>query len=285
MRGWAWLLRLLVVFTLIVLAYLGIVRIIRGDPEPPQYNLPATVTVDTHAAAAMATRFATSYLTWDQDAPEDHADAIARDWVDAGDGGWNKKGKQSADSASVLAVTPLDGNRVDVRVLVRVVPKALSEEDKPAPSYWMALKIPAWVDETRASVIDTPILIGVPAPVTPPAGGTPITDAALTENTRDMATNFFTTYATGDVSAVTAPGSTIVAPVTTADAEVTGWTVYTPEATPTPTATPTGTDVERQATAIVTWTSGEVVTTQTYQVTISLVSGQTDSRWQVSALN
>ena len=149
----------------------------------------------------------------------------------------------------------------------------------------MALKIPAWVDETRASVIDTPILIGVPAPVTPPAGGTPITDAALTENTRDMATNFFTTYATGDVSAVTAPGSTIVAPVTTADAEVTGWTVYTPEATPTPTATPTGTDVERQATAIVTWTSGEVVTTQTYQVTISLVSGQTDSRWQVSALN
>ena len=296
MRGWLWLLRVLVVGTLLILSGLGVVRIIQGNPEPPEYTIPATVTVDTDAATATAMRFAENYLTWDQTAPEEHAAAIARDWADAGDGGWNKRGKQTATDASVLAVFPLDANRVDVSVLIWVVPGVLDEEETPAEPHWVALKVATLVSDTRASVIDTPIFIGVPPADSAPTHSTPVTDPALTDKTRDMAARFFASYASGDVSEVAAPGATIVAPLTSAEATVSGWTVYVAPPVPTQSDSPASVDSpeagttpepdsERQATAVVTWTEGEVTTTQTYQVTISLVSGQTESRWQVSALN
>lgn len=281
MRGWVWFLRGTIIITLLILAWLGVVHIIRGDPPRNETSQPIFGGVDTHAAADMAKRFALAYLSWDEDDPEAHAVAIARDWADAQNGGWNKKGKQTADSASVLAVDVIDNTHVDVTVLVRIVAHATDGNEVPT---WIALKVPTRITDGRAAVANSPAIVGIPAPAKPDFDNTSLHDPELSEQTREMATKFFAAYAAGDVSAVTAPGSTIQAPTMSGQATLTSWTVYS-RAGETQSSVEPHPDTERHATAIVSWTNNNVILTQTYQVTISLVSGQSQSRWQISAIN
>ncbi|WP_344153773.1 conjugal transfer protein [Kribbella yunnanensis] len=233
-------------------------------------------------ARAIATRYAISYLSWDEQNPEARPAQVGLDLAAGLDSraGWNGRGKQVAVTAYPGEVKVDPGGvvaKVDVRV--RVQQYYLKGRAMTAGQFvWQRLSVP--VARTAARVVASGPPTFVPdgraaLPENMPEAGVP--DDALTAATNKDAEAFFSAYAESDnkVSAVTAPGSTIRSLNGAVKfGELKDWQVYT------------GNDDERRATAAVTWDGvGDTTLDQTYTLTLRrTVATDGAQRWQVAAV-
>ncbi len=274
-------LRGLVVVVLLLAAASGVRSWIRpgNDSAPPVSPESSYPRADAQAVAA---RYATSYLTWDESDRDTRALAIGLDLAEGLDkqAGWNGIGRQHAGTAypGEVKVGPEGvAAQVDVRVEVTPYTKngATWQAGKPL---WTRLSVPVARTATRVVVSGPPILVSdVPEALPDNMPGVGATDEDLTNRTVKDAEAFFDAYATSDaaVAAVAAPGSSI----TSLNGLVRlgglkSWQVYA------------GNDDERRATAAVTWAgSGKTTLDQSYTVTLRrTVAANGAERWQVAAI-
>lgn len=231
---------------------------------------------------AIATRYAISYLTWDEQTPDARAAQVRLDLAAGLDtrAGWNGRGKQAAmiaypgevkiDPGGVAAV-------VDVRVRVQTY-FLKGRVWTPGASSWQRLSVPVARTAARVVASGAPTFVPdgpAPLPENLPESGVP--DDDLTAATLKDAEAFFSAYAESDnkVAAVTAPGATIRSLGGAVKLEkLKDWQVYT------------GNDDERRATAAVTWDgAGDTALDQTYTLTLRrTVATDGAQRWQVAAV-
>jgi hypothetical protein len=274
-------LRGLVVVVLLLAAVTGV----RSWLRPSHQAAPAASVEQTFPkdeARAVATRFATSYLSWNEDDRDARPAAIGLDLATGLDksAGWNGSGRQSAGTAlpGEVRVDPSGVTaQVDVRVFVQSYDKH-GREWKPGRTGWQRLGVPVARTATRVVVTGPPTFISDgPVALPPDMPGTGAPDEELTTKTQKDAEAFFDAYATSNaaVAAVTAPGSTITSlnGAVRFDA-LRDWQVYA------------GNDDERQATAAVTWAgAGKTTLAQNYTVTLRrTVAADGAERWQVAAI-
>lgn len=267
-----------VLIVLIGLPWLvGVVRMV----NPPAAAAPvATQTAaafpDT-AGAAVAQRFAVSYLSWNAEAPEDRTSALALDVPGLSNDdkfGWNGKGHQAASNATTVSIDAESPKVATVTVAARVVP--YGSGDKAGTARWSGLAIPVELRGGRVVVTGQPAAVAVQAPT-----GSSSTqknrdeDTALGQRTESYAKSFFTAYGTdADVSAVAAPSARIAGLNGLYRlGELTTWQVFT------------GTGDTRDAFATVEWKSGSAVVTQNYRITLTQVTSGDTARWQVASLD
>lgn len=271
-----------VVAGVVLFAWVGLRTAVQGDYPEPALELPASVSFDRTAAAGVGERFATSFLTWEEGKQPQHAEAVALDfYAGASDLGWNGKGKQAVRSAIAADVTvDPDGTEARVLVFVDVVTYVPNEDPenpwKTSGSEWMTVEVPVAHDGNRVVATGTPVFVGTPETSYRPASDKRGEDTALSEDTQTAAEAFFDAYGEGDVSAVIAPGAVVAAPLLTGWTveSITDWTVYK------------GDGEDREARAAVTWeTEAGTAITQTYDLTITRVTGASGERWQISAIH
>ena len=271
----------LVVVVLLLAAISGIRSWIAPNKKPEtvvsgQSNFPAA------DASAVATRYAISYLTWDENNPDARPAQIGLDLASGLDSraGWNGRGKQTADVAYPGEVKP-DANGVTAVVDVRVRVYTFTRQGKnwaAGPITWERISVPVARTTSRVVVSGPPTFVPderAPLPSNMPDAGKP--DEDLTTATEKDAEAFFSAYAESDnkVSAVTAPGSTIRSLNGAVKfGELKDWQVYA------------GNDDERRATAAVTWNGvGDTTLDQTYTLTLRrTVATDGAQRWQVAAV-
>jgi hypothetical protein len=233
-------------------------------------------------ARAVATRYAISYLSWDEGNVDARPAQIGLDLAAGLDTrvGWNGRGKQIAQTAYAGQVK-VDSGGVTAVVDVRVEVRAFTKEGRafvPAGLSWVRVSVP--VARTSARVIASGPPSFVPderaaLPDNMPEAGVP--DDDLTAATLKDAEAFFSAYAESDakVEAVTAPGAAIRSLNGTVKLdELKAWQVFT------------GNDNERHATASVTWDgAGDTTLDQTYSLTLRrTVAADGAQRWQVAAV-
>lgn len=271
----------LVVAVLLLAAISGVRSWIRPD------NAPSTVVsgqsgYPTDEARAIATRYAVSYLNWDEANPDARPSQLSIDLAAGLDArsGWNGRGKQTANAAYAGEVKVDPGGVVavvDVRVQVR--PFTLSGRTWVGGAYsWRRVSVPVARTASRVVVTGAPTFVPDDRAALPdnmPEAAAP--DDDLTAATLKDAEAFFSAYAESDikVSAVTAPGATIrsLNGAVKLD-QLKDWQVYT------------GNDDERKATAAVTWDGiGDTTLDQTYTLTLRrTVAADGAQRWQVAAV-
>jgi hypothetical protein len=233
-------------------------------------------------AKAVATRYGVSYLTWDEDNPDQRPAQIGLDLAAGLDSraGWNGRGKQTAQVAYPGQVT-VDPNGVTAAVDVRVQVQVFAQRGKvwvPGAISWDRLSVPVARSTGRVVASGPPTFVPdtrAPLPDNMPGAGAP--DDEVTAATRKDAEAFFSAYAESDdkVSAVAAPGSNIRSLNGAVKlGELKDWQVYT------------GNDDERRATAAVTWDgAGDTTLDQTYTLTLRrTVATDGAQRWQVAAV-
>lgn len=270
----------LIILVLCLAAFTGIRQWFR----PTQTNqhastqVPATVQFPAATAGGVAARFAGAYLSWDERAPDDRAEALAgAGWTGQQSVGWDGKGKQSVSSITVANVQPSSATTGSVTVSAKITTWKGSGDTWAADSdRWVGLLVPVAVNPAGASVTGSPSLVPVPqGPSVDPDQGLAITDQDLITSTTDMAKTFFSSYASSnDVSGLTAPGSKIngLAGAVKLD-RVDSWTV----------APPTGDRAKAQA-AVVWATPDGATITQTYHLILQRTVAGTATRWQVSQI-
>lgn len=272
----------LLAVAIVFFAYVGVKEALRGDQPLPVADLPAVISFDQAGAAGVGERFATSFLTWDENAEEAHAEAVGMDYfAGANQLGWNGKGKQSVREALAAGVeVDEDGRTARVLVLVDVVAYEptgdAADPWKAGASEWMALEVSVAQDDRRTVVTGAPSFVGMPSSPFEPSPDRRQEDTTLSTETKEAAEVFFEAYGEGDVEAITAPGSTVAAPAVTGWGveAISDWTVFT------------GDGDDRQARATVTWTTeAGASVTQNYDLTITRVTGATGERWQISAVH
>lgn len=274
-------LRGLVVVVLLLAAASGI----RSWIRPGTSDTPAASSESSYPrleAQAVAARFATSYLTWDEADRDARTAAIGLDVAAALDknAGWNGQGKQSAGTAypGEVRVGPEGVTaQVDVRVLVTSYAKQGSQWHAGKPG-WQRLSVPVARTATRVVVTGSPTYVSdSPAPLPDDMPGTGAPDEELTNRTSQDAEAFFKAYGSTNeaVAAVTAPGSVITSLNGVVEFNaLKSWQVYA------------GNDDERRATAAVTWDgAGKTTLDQNYTVTLRrTVAANGVERWQVAAI-
>jgi conjugative transposon protein TcpC len=233
-------------------------------------------------ARAVATRYAVSYLNWDEGNPDARPAQIGLDLAAGLDAraGWNGRGKQTADKAypGEVKVDPSGVTAVvDVRVQVRAFTRS-GRSFVPGPYTWQRVSVPVARAASRIVASGPPTFVADERAALPdnmPEAGVP--DDDLTAATMKDAEAFFSAYAESDekVEAVTAPGAAIrsLNGVVKLD-DLKSWQVYT------------GNDNERRATAAVTWDgAGDTTLDQTYSLTLRrTVAADGAQRWQVAAV-
>jgi hypothetical protein len=233
-------------------------------------------------ARAVATRYAVSYLNWDETNPDARPAQIALDLAAGLDSraGWNGRGKQTADTAYPGEVK-VDSSGVTAVVDVRVEVRSFSKRGAAwvaGPYSWERLSVPVARTASRVVASGPPTFVPDERAALPdnmPEAGVP--DDDLTAATRKDAEAFFSAYAESDnkVSAVTSPGSTIRSLNGSVKfGELKDWQVFA------------GNDDERRATAAVTWDGvGDTTLDQTYTLTLRrTVATDGAQRWQVAAV-
>ncbi|MDX2969662.1 conjugal transfer protein [Kribbella solani] len=272
----------LVVVVLLLAAISGIRSWISPN-KTPETIVSGQSSFPADEARAVATRYAVSYLTWDENTPDARPAQVGLDLAAGLDAraGWNGRGKQTADVAYPGQIT-VDPNgltaSVDVRVRVHSFTRQGNNGWASGPVSWQRVSVP--VVRTSARVVASAPPTFVPdvraaLPSNMPGNGTP--DDDLTAATQKDAEAFFSAYAESDnkVSAVTAPGSTIRSLNGAVKfGQLKDWQVYT------------GNDDERRATAAVTWDGvGDTTLDQTYTLTLRrTVATDGAQRWQVAAV-
>ncbi|MGW6277782.1 conjugal transfer protein [Kribbella sp. NPDC055071] len=233
-------------------------------------------------ARAIATRYAVSYLTWDEGNPDARPAQVGLDLAAGLDSraGWNGRGKQTASIAYPGEVKP-DSNGITAVVDVRVQVQSFTKKGSSwaaGPFTWQRLSVPVARTAARVVASGPPTFVPderAPLPDNMPQAGAP--DDDVTAATQKDAEAFFSAYAESDnkVSAVTAPGSTIRSLNGAVKfGELKDWQVFT------------GNDDERRATAAVTWDgAGDTTLDQTYTLTLRrTVATDGAQRWQVAAV-
>jgi hypothetical protein len=271
----------LVVAVLLLAAISGVRSWIRPNTTPEtvvsgQSGFPAD------EARAVATRYAVSYLNWDEADADWRPAQISRDLAAGLDtrAGWNGRGKQTANAAFPGEVKVDSGGVtavVDVRVQVRAFTKS-GRGFVPGAYTWQRVAVPVARTPSRIVASGPPSFVPDERAALPdnmPDAGTP--DDDLTAATLKDAEAFFSAYAESDakVEAVTAPGAAIrsLNGVVTLE-KLKDWQVYI------------GNDDERRATASVTWDgTGDTTLDQTYSLTLRrTVAADGAQRWQVAAV-
>jgi conjugative transposon protein TcpC len=274
-------LRGLVVVVLLLAAATGVRTWIRpsGSDAPP---VSAEASYPRDDARAVGSRFAVSYLTWNEDARDARPAAIGMDLAAGLDKtvGWNGQGRQSAGTAIPGEVRVGDDGitaKVDVRVQVTPYSKATGEWRAGTPA-WRRISVPVARTGDRVVVSGAPAFVSDwPASLPADMPGSPAPDEELTQQTKGDAEAFFKAYATSNdqVAALTAPGAGITSLNGAVKFEaLRSWQVFA------------GSADERQAAAAVTWTGSDKTTlAQTYTVTLRrTVAADGAERWNVAAI-
>ena len=258
---------------LVVLAAIGVKTVVfpaQGPVAAATATIPDVVNADTAAAASTAEYVARSWLTLDD--PGAREGRLSGAWADPRDAGWNKQGSLSTGNSYVVAVDRLTANTMDVTVAVSVF---LDPNNKDAASGWVGVLVPIQTSNGTASVRAVPRIVGLPDPAPFPAVKTLIEDPRMSSETRSDAERFFTAWAEGDASGVSAPGADIPAPPALGKVTLTSWSVGE------------GSEDTRQATADITWQVGAVTLRSSYNLTLTKVSAADGNaaRWQVSDIH
>jgi len=274
-------LRGLVVVVLVLAAISGVRSWIRPANQTPSVTSSES-TYPKDEARAVGTRFAMSYLSWDELNPDVRPTAIKRDLATGLDErvGWNGRGRQAAAAAYPGEVTVDPGGvaaQVDIRVMVVPFSRDGAAFDRGKP-VWQRISVPVARTASRVVVSGPPTYVADEPAALPedmPEAGLP--DDDLTAVTLNDAKAFFGAYGESDakVAAVTAPGAAIRSLNGAVRLkELTDWQVYT------------GNDNERRATAAVTWSgTGDTTLGQTYTLTLRrTVAADGAQRWQVAAV-
>jgi hypothetical protein len=274
-------LRGLVVVVLLLAAISG-VRSWISPNRTPETVVSGQSSFPSDEARAVATRYAVSYLTWDENNVDARPAQIGLDLAAGLDSraGWNGRGKQTADVAYPGEVKP-DSNGVTAVVDVRVQVHPFVKKGggwAAGPVTWERLSVPVAKTASRVVASGPPTFVPDERAALPdnmPEAGAP--DDDLTAATQKDAEAFFSAYAESDnkVSAVTAPGSTIRSLNGAVKfGELKDWQVFT------------GNDDERRATAAVTWDgAGDTTLDQNYTLTLRrTVATDGAQRWQVAAV-
>ena len=271
----------LVVVVLLLAAISGIRSWISPN-RTPETVVSGQSSFPSNEARAVATRYAVSYLTWDENNADARPAQIGLDLAAGLDtrGGWNGRGKQTAGVAYPGEVKA-DSNGLTAVVDVRVQVHSFVKKGNAwasGPVSWERLSVPVVKTASRVVASGPPTFVPDERAALPdnmPEAGVP--DDDLTAATQKDAEAFFGAYAESDnkVSAVTAPGSTIRSLNGAVKfGELKDWQVFT------------GNDDERRATAAVTWDGvGETTLDQTYTLTLRrTVATDGAQRWQVAAV-
>ena len=270
------------VVAVLLLAAISGVRSWISPNRAPETVVSGQSTFPVDEARAVATRYAVSYLSWDEDNADARSAQVELDLAAGLDSraGWNGRGKQSADRAYPGEVK-VDSGGVTAVVDVRVQIHSYVKRGKtwtPGASSWERLSVPVARTASRVVASGPPTFVPDERAALPdnmPEAGVP--DDDLTAATLKDAEAFFSAYAESDnkVSAVTAPGSTIRSLNGAVQfGDLKDWQVYT------------GNDDERRATASVTWNgAGDTTLDQTYTLTLRrTVATDGAQRWQVAAV-
>ena len=250
-----------------------------GPTSGGEAELPAAATFDTTAAAGIATRVSISALEWNADTGnEARQEAIATDYQGGDDPlDWNGNGRMEVLNAIPSGVTVADsGEAALATVIVKVQHYTRDSESwSPDDSEWLTVQVPLVLENGRMYATGGPALVGDATAVAYPPDVANDSDPDVTNETAAAGEAFFAAYATGDVSAVEAPGASITAPTTQwTSANVAAWTVTEGEGD------------TRYANATVEWTNEttDEQITNTYRVTLTQVTGGGADRWNVSAI-
>lgn len=281
-RSWRRVGRTALVVVVGLFTWVGVREAFFTGNDVPEASLPVEVTFDKSAAAGVATRFASTALTWNEDTPETHEQGVAMDYAQGADPvGWNGKGRQDVTAAIPGPVEVADdGESAIVSVYTKVTTYDRESSSTPwtaTGTQWLTVEVPVAEAQDGSRLVATggPSISGSAAPSAPEATEPATEDAELTSATRAIAEAFFHDYGEGDVTAVEAPGASIAAPQDPWTFKaLTSWTVDA------------GTGDKRRAHATVTW-SIEGLTqevTQTYAATLTRVSSGGEDRWQVATI-
>ncbi|WP_433021229.1 conjugal transfer protein [Kribbella sp. CA-294648] len=272
----------LVVAVLLLAAISGVRSWIRPNNAGTTAGQTAQTGFPTDEARAVATRYAVSYLNWDETNPEARPAQIGLDLAAGLDAraGWNGRGKQTADKAYPGEVK-IDSGGVVAVVDVRVQVRAFTRSGRtfvPGPYTWQRVSVPVARTASRVVASGPPTYVAderAALPENMPEARVP--DDDLTAATLKDAEAFFSAFAESDakVEAVAAPGAAIHSlngVVKLGDLK--SWQVYA------------GDDNERRATAAVTWDgAGDTTLDQTYSLTLRrTVAADGAQRWQVAAV-
>ncbi len=253
---------------LIVLAGLGIKAAVTDDTPIIAGTAENTgLAVDTVAASSTAEYVARNWISLDD--PTNRTARLARVWDGASNLNWNGEGSIELKGSTYTAATHvIDENSIDVTVALYI---AQGEET----AGWIGVLVPMQVEDGAASVRAEPKIVGLPDPAALPASSPQNTDSDLAKDTRTDVERFFTAWAEGDASGVTAPGVEIPTPPgNLASVTVTSWDVIA------------GSGGTRHGIAEVRLQIGEATLTSSYDVEITRVtsSGGAD-RWQVTTIS
>ncbi|MEU9646224.1 conjugal transfer protein [Streptomyces sp. NPDC048188] len=254
-----------------------------NEPAPaPPVTVDQKPTYPVQDAQAVASRFAYSYLTWDETDPDQRAKALARDMPKDTDtsAGWNAKGQQTVLLAQPGEVDELGGKRARVHVDVLVSSPGEPSKDKkkapaPAERKWVGLEVPVLYTSGRIVVTSEPGIVGVPT------SGPSVTDQTtaqsdveLSAQTQSTMETFFTEYAKGEADSVTAPGASVPPlPSGITFQGLQSWNVDQ------------GKGSDRVGTAVVRWQIGAAELEQTYRVELTRVASAAAERWQVAEVH
>ena len=233
-------------------------------PERPTTARPAAQqpSFPKEAAEALATRFTTTYLTYDQADPEARQRALepylGRDAVSD----WNGQGSQS-----VLATYP---SSTEVKSTSRALVTVQAEV---SGTRWLYLAVPVAVQAGSLSLAGPPAFVSAP-PVSKEQTGNDsrAVDGTLTEQVRPTIQNVFAAWAKGDQTQLAyyaAPGAQLPAAPGMASANVQDVKVFA------------GKGTMRDSLAKVTWgdAASSAQLTQTYSLRLVAVSG----RWLIQS--
>ncbi|WP_019061424.1 conjugal transfer protein [Streptomyces prunicolor] len=258
-------------------AFIGVRSVIApqqptATPKTSPQTEAAKDDVPDAAAQQVAARFARSYLTWSQDDPASRATELARDLPKGADtkAGWDGHGLQLVAQTIPGEVTQTSAHQARVSVDVRVSSTQGAGSKAKSVSSWVGLEVPVAEAGARVIVTGQPALVGLAQPVTWEEPGSPDTDAALSERTRTTVANFFEAWVDGTADQSAAPGAKI-APLSDGLAwhSLDTWALQT------------GSGSRRTGLATVRWELAGAELQQTYRVTLTQVSADGASRWQV----
>ncbi|MDN3294637.1 conjugal transfer protein [Streptomyces ficellus] len=264
-------------WTVVVLAAITGVRSWFFPDKPPPAPAPVVQAPPRYAEAqaqAVASRFARAYLTWSEDAVAQRESALSLDLAPGVDVrlGWDGKGAQRVEELYAGTVTVLKDGRARVRVEALVSGGAAPKAK--APARWIGLDVPVVQVGERIVVTGAPGTVALGRPSAPPAWEAPESDAEMSTRTKSVVDQFFRQYATGDPSAVAAPGVRIPPlPKGYGLVSVNSWAVDFAKGD------------DRTGTAVVTWSTSGGTVSQTYRVSITRVASAEAGRWQVSGLH
>lgn len=267
-------LRIMVWVVLVLILWIGVRTIIWGNKARQEAApVPISATFPTATAEGVASRFAVAFLTWEEgDAgAKTRADALRPYYSATGDIdgrlGWNGKGKQRAENATVMRVQVIDEKTARVLVLVDII----NGEKRSSTGLEMTVK----VIDGAGVVVGNPGVVAAPAAPTVARHEASSDDGQLTTKTKTEAQSFFSLFAAGDnLDSIAAPGAKIRGlNGAWGTATVTRWTV-----------SEGGAD-RRTATAEVTFDRDGVQIKQTFTCSIVKVSAGGVDQWKISEVH